>query len=138
MNLIRTLVRKQRETIAALGGERGGLLVETATALAIFGILGVGVLSAVQTSSGSKRNFDLDSQAENIVRNQLDSAFDQAYKAPDDADPTYNPVTTTAGYTVTAESLYHYSTSTDISIVRITVKQGGQTIKVYETLRSNW
>ena len=117
--------------------QRGGLLVETVVVLSVFGVLGTTVLSGLQTGSISKRNFEQDSTEENITRNQMDSVFEQPYKAPDDPDPTYTSITPPAGYTVTAESITHYATSTDISTVRITVMRGGQTVRVHETLRTN-
>ena len=123
---------------ARLAAQKGGLLVETVVVLSVFGILGTTVLSGLQTGSMSKRNFEQDSTEENITRNQLDSVFEQPYKAPDDPDPTYTSITPPTGYTVTAESITHYSTSSDISIVRITVIRDGQTVRVHESLRTNW
>ena len=121
-----------------LAAQNGGLLVETLVVLSVFGILGTTVLSGMQTGSMAKRNFEQDTTEENITRNQLDSVFEEPYKAPDDPDPTYTSITPPTGYTVTAESITHYSTSSDISIVRITVMRAGQTVRVHESLRTNW
>lgn len=131
-------VRALERAIKNVSSQQGGLLLEVVVAMSVFGVLGAAVLSAVQTASITKRSFELDSQAENIIRNQLDSVFEDPYKAPDAADPTYSPITPPPGYTVTAESITYAATSTDISTVRITVIRDGQTVQTYETLRTNW
>ncbi len=116
--------------------QRGALLIETVVALTVFGTLGSVVLSGVQTSFISKRNFDTQSVAENLVRNQMESTLEQTYKGWPE---TYNAVTSTpAGFTVTAQAL-QYSTSTDSNIqtVRVTVTHEGETIKIFETVRTN-
>ncbi len=113
-------------------------MIETVVALTVFGVLGSAVLSGVQTSHISKRNFESQSEAENLVRNQLEYALNQPYKDwPASGNIYYDPVTSTpSGYTITTEAL-QYSTSTDTKIetVRVTVKKDGQTIKVFETIR---
>ena len=117
-------------------GQTGGLLVETVVALTVFGVLGSVVLSGVQTSHISKRNFDSQSVAENLVRNQMESTLEQTYKGWPD---TYDAVTSLpAGFSVTAQALqYSTSTDTDIETVRVTVTHQGQTVKVFETIRTN-
>ncbi len=120
-----------------LRNQRGALLLEAVVALAVFGVLGTTVLGAVQTSFIGKRLFDQQSTAENLIRNQMESVFDQVYKAPDDAEPTYLAITPPTGYSVTAESLTYDVANTDISTVRITVYQDGQPVKTFETQRAN-
>ena len=118
--------------------QRGALLLETVVALTVFGVLGSVVLSGVQTSHISKRNFDSQSTSENLVRNQMEYALEQPYKAwPTSGNIYYDPVTSTpSGYTITAEAL-QYSTSTDTKIetIRVTVTHQGETVKVFETIR---
>ncbi len=117
-------------------GQTGGLLIETVIALTVFGTLGSVVLSGVQTSFISKRNFDSQSVAENLVRNQMEYALKQTYRPWTDV---YDPVTSTpAGYSVVADAL-QYGTSTDpnIETVRVTVTHEGETIKIFETVRTN-
>ena len=119
-------------------GQTGALLIETVVALTVFGVLGSVVLSGVQTSYISKRNFESQSVSENLVRNQLEYALEQPYKAwPTSGNIYYDAVTSTpSGYTVTAEAL-RYSTSTDTKIetINVTVKKDGVTIKFFETIR---
>ncbi len=121
-------------------GQTGALLIETVVALTVFGVLGSVVLSGVQTSHISKRNFDSQSVAENLVRNQMEYALKQTYKAwPTTGNIYYDPVTSTpSGFTITAEAL-QYSTSTDTKIetIRVTVTHQGQTVKVFETIRTS-
>ncbi len=117
-------------------GQTGGLLIETVIALTVFGTLGSVVLSGVQTSFISKRNFDSQSVAENLVRNQMEAVLDQTYKGWPD---TYSSVTSTpAGFSIVADAV-KYSTSTDSNIqtVRVTVTHNGETIKIFETVRTN-
>ncbi len=135
MKLFMRILNSARLTGRARG-QTGGLLIETVVALTVFGTLGSVVLSGVQTSFISKRNFDSQSVAENLVRNQMESTLEKTYKAWPD---TYDAVTSTpAGFTVTAQAL-QYSTSTDSNIqtVRVTVTHNGETIKIFETVRTN-
>lgn len=117
-------------------GQTGGLLIETVVALTVFGVLGSVVLSGVQTSFISKRNFDSQSVAENLVRNQMEYVLEQTYKGWPD---TYSAVTSTpAGYSIVAKAV-KYATSTDsnISTIEVTVYHEGQPVKVFETIRTN-
>ncbi len=120
-----------------LRNQRGALLAETVVALAVFGVLGSAVLGSVQASNFSKNKFSALSEAENIIRNQLESVFQQTYKAPDDPDPTYLAETVPDGYSVTAKALTYSATSTDIETVRITVTHEGQIVRVFETIRAD-
>ena len=135
MNLFMRILKSVRMTGRARG-QTGGLLIETVVALTVFGVLGSAVLSGVQTSFISKGNFDSQSVAENLVRNQMEGALDQTYKA---WPSTYDAATSTPpGYVVTTDALqYGTSTDTNIQTVRVTVTHQGQTIKVFETVRTN-
>ena len=108
--------------------------MEVVVTLAVFGILGAAVLSGVQTSYISKNQFNSDSTAENLIRNQLELVMDDPYKNP---GLNYDAITAPSGYSVTAETLTYDATSTDIETVRITVYQDGLAIKVFETVRTN-
>ncbi|MFQ5875175.1 MAG: type II secretion system protein [Dehalococcoidia bacterium] len=114
--------------------QRGSLLMETTIVLAAFGLLGAAVLTGVQTSFLSKRLFDNQSMAENLIRNQMEYVFEQPYKPPGD---TYLPITTPDGYSVTVDTLVYDETSTDVEIIRVTVYHNAQLVKAFETLRSN-
>ena len=135
MNPFMRILKSVRLT-GGLRGQTGGLLIETIVALTVFGVLGSAVLSGVQTSFNSKRNFDSQSVSENLVRNQMEYVLEQTYKPWTDV---YDPVTSTpAGYSIVADAL-QYGTSTDpnIETVRVTVTHQGQTVKVFETIRTN-
>ena len=117
-------------------GQTGALLIETVVALTVFGVLGSAVLSGVQTSFLSKRNFDVQSEAENLVRNQMEYALAQTYKPWTDV---YDPVTSTpADFSVVADAL-QYGTSTDpnIQTLRVIVTHQGLPIKQFDTIRTN-
>ena len=111
--------------------ERGGLLVETVVALVIFGVLGTTVLGSVQTSFISKRHFDVQSESENLIRNQTEYVFEQDYIPPVDV---YLTVTPPSGFTVTADALLYDATSTGIETVRVSVYHEGELVKAFETL----
>ncbi len=114
--------------------QRGGLLVETVIALSVLGVLGTVVLSGVQTSYTAKRHFEARSIAENLVRSQIEHVMQQAYQPPGAAYPTITPP---SGYSVSAETLTYDAASPNIAIVRVTVRQGNNVIKVFDTLRTD-
>ncbi len=116
-------------------GQKGGLLLETVVALSVFGVVGTSLMSGIQTSYSSKTQFDIRSRAENIVRNEMEGAFAQAYKPP---GQTYSTASTSDGFIVTSEAI-DYSTTSDsnLEMVRITVQHGGFTVKVLEAARTN-
>ena len=115
--------------------QRGALLIETVVSLIVFGLVGTAVLSAVQISASSKNQFQIQSEAELMVRRQLGAVHEQAYLFPPD---TYVSIPPSQAYTVTAESVVWDVSSPDISTLRITVYHSGQEVRVFETLRSNW
>ena len=125
--------RRMSSLANVLRGQRGGLLVELVAVMAAFGVLGTAVLSGVQTSHASKRIFDVQSEAENIARNEMENAFAQAYLPP---GQTYTFTTTPNGFLVTAVALAFSATSSDISLVRVPVERDGRTLKVLETHRA--
>ena len=131
-----TSVSANRRTFSSANAhmdQRGGLLVELIAVLAAFGVLGIAVLGGVQTSNASKRIFDVQSEVENIARNEMENAFAQPYLPP---GQTYAATTSPSGFLVTAEALEFSATSSDISLVRVTVERDGQTLKVLETHRA--
>lgn len=133
----KTSVSANRRTFSfanALMGQRGGLLVELVAVMGAFAVLGTAVLSGVQTSHASKRIFDINSEAENIARNEMENVFAQPYLPPGE---TYTATTPPFGFSVTAEALVFSATSSDISLVRVTVERDGRTLKVLETHRTN-
>ena len=119
-----------------LRNQRGALLLETVVTLSVFGILGIAVLATVQTSYIGKRQFDEQSTAENLIRNQIEYVFEQDYKAPSSGD--YVSVTgIPTGFTVTAEPVTYDGSDPNIEIVRVTVYHEGQSVKVFEIIRAD-
>lgn len=113
----------------------GALLLETVMVMSVFGVLGTTVLGAVQTSFTGKNRFDDQSVAENLIRNQIEYVFEQAYVPP---VGTYLSVQPLDGFTVTADALVYDVSSTDIETVLITVyKPDSQSYKTFETIRAN-
>ncbi len=132
----KTSVSANRRTFWFANGlrhQRGGLLVELVAVMGAFAVLGSAVLGGVQTSSASKRIFDVNSEAENIARNEMENAFAQPYLPP---GQTYTSIIPPPGFLVTTEALVFSATSSDISLVRVTVERDGRTLKVLETHRA--
>lgn len=117
-----------------LRGQGGTLLVEVTVAVVVLGSLGTALMAGVQTGHIAKRNFETQSLAENIIRNQMEHVFEQAYVSPPATYLTINPP---ADYTVTAEALVYDASSSKIELVRVTVFKSGQQVKAVETLRAN-
>ncbi len=116
--------------------KHGSLLMESAVTIAVFGILGAAVLGAVSTSSINKGKFDAQSTVENIVRNQLESVFEEPYRTPD--DPSYTTITPPNDYSVTVDTLpYEGNSEYNIQVVQITVFHRGDQVELFETLRTN-
>ena len=122
--------------------QRGSLLLETIILMSVFGLLGVAVLGAVQTSYFAKGKFDIQSTAENIARNQIDSVFKQAYKEPSVSGVAYDSIPEDLlphGFRVEATALPRdpNNSNPNISRVQVRVFKDDVEVKVFETLRAN-
>ncbi len=109
-------------------------MVEVTVAVAVLGSLGTALMAGVQTGHIAKRQFEVQSLSENIIRNQMEHVFELAYAPP---PTTYPTVTMPPGYSVTAEALVYDAASPNIETIRVTVFKGGQQVKEIETLRAN-
>ncbi|MBI4282803.1 MAG: hypothetical protein HY672_04905 [Chloroflexi bacterium] len=127
-------LRRSRWTRRLLASQRGSLMLEAVVALAIFVPLGTALAAGIQTGYMAKRHFEVQSLSENIVRNQMEYAFEQEYVPPPATYPTITPL---PGYSVTAEALVYDASSPNIEMIRVTVFRGGEQVKVIETLRAN-
>ncbi len=120
----------------------GSLLLETIILMSVFGLLGVAVLCAVQTSYFAKGKFDVQSTAENIARNQIDYVFEQEYVPPTEPGAPYlsldNDDALPVGFSVEAKALPNdtENSNCNISKVRITVSLNEEEVRVFETLRA--
>ena len=140
-------VSVHRWLIRSYPPQRGSLLLETIILMSVFGLLGVAVLGAVQTSYFAKGKFDVQSTAENIARNQIDYVFEQDYVLPAEPEPgaPYLPLprpdsgyVLPDGFSVEAKALPHDDPSNpNISLVQVRVLKDGQEVKLFETLRAN-
>ena len=130
-----------RWLIRSYRAQRGSLLLETIILMSVFGLLGVAVLGAVQTSYFAKGKFDIQSTAENIARNQIDYVFEQPYLEPSVSGVDYDSIPEDlhpVGFRVEAMALPHGDASNpNISRVQVSVFKDGQEVKVLETLRAN-
>jgi type II secretory pathway pseudopilin PulG len=115
--------------------QAGGILLETVILLSIFGVLGVSVAGAMQTSYMAERRFNHQSTAENLIRNQFEYVFLQPYQVPSGA---YSSIPTPPDYLINVESLAYPEdpANPDVSVVRITVSYHGEPLRVMETVRA--
>ena len=117
------------------GDQRGGLLVDALVATTLLGIIGTAVVGSVQSSYISEHKFDDQAMVENIVRNQMEYALEQAYQYHSPEGTPYETVTTPAGYSVTAKAFEYDEESNKIQTVQVTVLRDGQPVKVVDLLR---
>jgi len=115
------------------GGQRGSLLLEAAVVLAALSLVGVAVLMGMATTYLAKRQYDAGATNENLLRNQMEYVFEQAYIPP---PGQYTTVAAPSGYSVTAEALVYDLTSDNIEVVRATVFRDGEPVKSLDTLRT--
>lgn len=111
--------------------------------LSVFAVLGVAILGAIQTSHFAKGRFDVQSDAENIVRNQLEYVFGKPYVSP--GEGSYPSITEPdsgyilpEGYEVAVEVLaVSGEPPSKISTIEVTVTRNSEVVRVFETLRAN-
>ena len=109
-------------------------MVEVTVALVVLGSLGTALMAGIQTGHIAKRQFEVQSLSENMIRNQMENVFELAYVPP----PTiYSTVALPPDYTVTAEALVYDPSSPNIETIRVTVFKRGEIVKTVETLRAN-
>ena len=114
--------------------------------MSVFGLLGVAVLGAVQTSYFAKGKFDVQSTAENIARNQIDYVFEQDYAEPSLVGAPYlslprpdSVYVLPDGFSVEAKAFQKDPTNSNPNISRVQVRvfKDGEEVKALETLRAN-
>ncbi len=94
--------------------------------------LGMAVLFATQTSYAAKAQFDGQATSEVLLRDQMESAFAEPYRAPGEA---YTAVEVPEGYTLEVE-LLQQGGSPNAEIIRITATYLGITTGTLEAVRT--
>ncbi len=97
-----------------LRDERGFSLLEVSVSLALLGIIGVGLLSALATVSSVTLKTDERQTASNLAETQMEYVKNQGYAA------SYTPVSIPSGYTVTINA----TSLQDSNIQKITIIAG--------------
>ena len=116
------------------GGERGFTLVETLVAVAVMGTAIVSLLAALSTGSIAVTIVEENVTAGGIARSQLEYTQSLPFQI---APATYATITTTQGYSVTAEALPVAGTDDDIQQVIVTVYHDGASVLSAETYKMN-
>ena len=117
----------------ARASNRGSLLIETAIALMLFVVIGGGLLLGLSRVQSSGRSTASESEAENLIRNQMEYLFSLPYLAP---PSSYALVATPPGYGINADALEYVLGDTNIEKVVVQVTFGGSEVMTVETLRT--
>lgn len=110
---------------------RGSIMMETVMAVVVFALVGTAVLAGLSTTHSSGARTESEALAENIARNQMESIFALPYQPPPYAFP---PISTPAGYTVTATAEELVVGDPNIEKVVVTVSYWGRDTLTLETL----
>lgn len=122
----------------------GQMLIEVIVAITIFAVVGTSVLLGVSVAHRSASLVEDHSVAERLLRNQIESVFNQAYKPPKlgesvayvtlaEAEPCDSPT----GYSVCAVAEQLVTDEGSIEKVVVTVSLNGKEVLRLETLRGN-
>ena len=112
----------------------GSPLLETIVAMAVFSAVGTALLAGLSTTHRSGSTVEIQSIAENITRNQMESMFNETYRAP---PATYTAVAPLpVGFTVTADAQVYVVANTNVEKSVVIVKHEDKVIISLETLRT--
>jgi type II secretory pathway pseudopilin PulG len=118
------------------GDCRGSLLLETVIAVMVFALVGVAVLAGLSTAYTSGSKTEVQSVAENLARNQVESIFSGPYREPQQTPyPTMTGVPT--GYSIGTAVDFKDAVSPDPEVekISVTARYDGRDILTLETLR---
>ena len=105
--------------------QKGFSLIECLMAMAILGIIGVGILSALAMSSRSNIIADEKTTAESLVRSEMDYVKNQPYNGSS-TSPTYPVISgVPSGYTV---EVLANQVNVGMQKISVTVKRGTKVI----------
>lgn len=116
-----------------LASSRGSLLIETAIALMLFVVIGGGLLLGLSRVRSSGLSTASESEAENLIRNQMEYVFSLPYLDP---PSSYALVAAPGGYAVSANALEYVAGDPNIEKVVVQVTFGGKEVMTVETLRT--
>jgi type II secretory pathway pseudopilin PulG len=119
---------------ALLPRQQGGLFIETILAILICSVVGVGVLSGMQSLTRSGAKTEVQANVENIARNQMEYTLSQAYQAPPFTCPTIVPP---SGYSVTCQAEIYVAGVSNVQHVVVTVTPTNGNPLVLTTVRTN-
>lgn len=114
-------------------GNRGSMLLETAVAVLVFGIVGTAVMVGIRAAHSSGELIENRATAEVIARNQMENVFNQAYLPP---PASYPSIIVAPMYTVSANASEYVSGDTNIEKLTVLVTYDGRNLLALETLRA--
>ncbi len=109
------------------------MLLETAVAVLVFGIVGTAVMVGIRTAHSSGELIENRATAEVIARNQMENVFNQTYLPP---PASYPSIIVSPMYTVSANASEYVSGDTNIEKLTVLVTFEGRSLLALETLRA--
>ena len=108
-------------------------MIEAVLAVSVLAVAGTALMGGLSTTYLSFGQTEVQSVAENIGRNQMESVFSSPYQQP---PATYPPVAVPPAYSVTATAEEYAAGDLRIEKVVVTVQHLGQLALTLETLRT--
>ena len=117
-----------------LHGQRGTTMIEVLVGLAILGLVGGGFMVALSTTSIASGVIQVQANAENLARNQMEYVKSLPYQV---APTTYPTLPAPANYSLTAEAFPVAGADDQVQKVVVTVSRAGESALVLEGLKMN-
>jgi len=117
-----------------LHGQRGTTMIEVLVGLTILGLVGGGFMVALSTTSIASGVIQVQANAENLARNEMEYVKSLPYQV---APATYPALPAPAGYTLTAQASPVAGADNQVQKVVVTVSRAGESALVLEGLKMN-
>ena len=115
---------------------RGVLLLETVIASMVFAMVGVAVLAGLSTAYISGSKTEVQSVSENLARNQMEYAFSQSYREPQQTPyPTLSDIPTGYSVAIVKDFADQVDQDPEVESLTVTTQHEGQDVLTLQTLR---
>jgi hypothetical protein len=108
-------------------------MLETVAAVFVLGAVGSALVSGISTTARSTETIVVQSEVENVARNQLEYMFGLPYQAPPHSYPV---LAAPAGYAVTCEAVEHEPGNPHAEVVTVSIKVQGTERLTVSTIRA--